>query len=146
MIRRHPALCVVAAIYFVGLALLCLTPNSVVARTGGGIRRIVPWASASAAEVVVSLALFIPVGVLLVLITGRRRWVTVIVVGVLASCWLRLAEMVWMPKEHIGVGSVMPHMAGTALGVAIALTLLAMRRRTLERRPAAPVAAMAQRS
>jgi cyanate permease len=146
MIRRHPALCVVAAIYFVALALLCLTPNSLVARGSASIRRLVPWATASGAEAVISLLLFVPVGVLLVLITGRRKWVTVLVIGVLASCWLRLAEMVWMPREHIGVGSVMPHVVGTAVGVALAITLLAMRRRSLRRRPVTQLSALAQRS
>jgi hypothetical protein len=146
MMRRHPALCVVAAIYFLGLALLCLTPNSVVSRASASIRRLVPWASASVAEVVVSLVLFVPVGVLLVLITGRRRWVTVLVVGVLASCWLRLAELVWMPRGHIGGGSVMPHVAGIAVGMVLAVTLLALRRRSIERRPIAQGATLAQRS
>jgi hypothetical protein len=145
MVRRHPALCVVAAVYFVGLALLCLTPNSIVARGSVAARRLAPWASASAAEVVIGVVLFVPVGVLLVLIVGRRRWAFVLVTGVLAAFWLRLAEMVWMPRERIDAGSVAPHIAGTAVGVLLALVLLRARRRTPPRRAVVPTNTINQR-
>ncbi|CAN5157185.1 hypothetical protein BH11ACT2_BH11ACT2_12690 [soil metagenome] len=145
MMRRHPALCVVAGGYFLALAVLCLTPNTVVARGISGLRRVAPWASASGTEVVVGVILFVPVGLLLVLISGRRRWVAVLVIGALACFWLRLAEMVWLPVQRLTAGSVMPHLAGFALGVAIAVAALAMRGRTAARDSRASVPVIAQR-
>ena len=141
MIRRHPALSVVSIIYFTSLAALCLTPNNLLARGTVGARRLLPWASASGVEIAVGMLLFVPMGVLLVLITGRRRWFGVLVVGVIACCWLRLAAMVWLPRQQVAAESVVPHIAGTMVGIALAVTLLALRRR-----PAAQVAAVPQRS
>lgn len=146
MLRRQPALCVVAAVYFVGLVLLCLTPNSLVGRAAVAVRRVAPVLSTPAAEMILGVILFVPVGALLVLITGRRRWIAVIAIGALASCWLRLAEMVWMPRERIDAGSVMPHIGGTALGVLIVVVALAVRNRSAARRSRTGVPVVAQRS
>ena len=128
MIRRHPALCVVAAAYVAALALLCLTPNGLVRWGALRLRTLAPWVSADALEFVIGVLVFLPLGVLLVLIVGRRGWFGVLVFGVVASCWVQLATMVWMPDGVGGARSVVAHIAGTAAGVGLALALLSRRR------------------
>ena len=49
--------------------------------------------------------------------------------------------MVWLPRGQVQSDSVVPHIAGTVVGVALAVTVLALRRR-----PTAQVTAVAQRS
>ncbi len=86
---------------------------------------------------------FIPVGVFLLLLLGRRRWWAAIVFGALAATWIEAAQSVWMPAGYAQSTDVVWAVVGCALGVAITLAVVRSAQRPAHRptqRPAQPLA------
>jgi hypothetical protein len=63
---------------------------------------------------------FVPVGVLLLLMLGRRRWWVSIVFGLLGAAWIEAGQTVWMPAGYASALDVVWAGAGTVVGVALA--------------------------
>ena len=93
---------------------------------------------------------FIPVGVFLLLLLGRRRWWAAIGFGALASAWIEAAQSVWMPPGYAEATDVVWAVVGCALGVAVTMVVVRFVQRTSPRPvrlPAQPpVVLPAQRS
>lgn len=62
---------------------------------------------------------FVPVGVLLVLLLGRRRWWVALGFGVLGAAWLEAGQSVWMPVGYASAIDVLFDFTGAAAGVLI---------------------------
>jgi glycopeptide antibiotics resistance protein len=130
VIRRHPALSVVALIYFAALAWTTLTPapfggarTALMAQAARILRRNAPtsWVTQNGLEFASNVVLFIPLGLLLVLMLGRRHWFGVLFVGLITSCWIELAQSVWLPMREADPRYIAAHVAGTTLGIVIAI-------------------------
>ena len=112
MTRRQFSLRVLAALYFGALVGFTFVPTSMATRNF--------W--------VWPFAVFIPVGVLLVLLLGRRRWWAAIGFSLLGSAWLEAAQSVWMPVGYAEAVDVGWATAGATAGVLFTLLVTAPRR------------------
>lgn len=90
----------------------------------------VDWASDHVLEFGANIALFVPVGVVLVLVFGRRRWWLAIIVAALGTAGIELAQQVLASRISSPL-DVVANTSGAAIGVAVAGivgTLVARRR------------------
>lgn len=112
MRRRRFILGAVAASYFAALVWLSFVPGSAVNRG--------QWAW--------QVAVFLPVGTLLLLMLGRRRWWSAAAFGMLAAAWIEAAQSVWMPVGYASATDIVLGGAGAMAGVLVALALTTPRR------------------
>ncbi|MEQ1736472.1 MAG: VanZ family protein [Rhodoglobus sp.] len=106
---------VIAALYFGALIGLTFVPTTEVARSSW----FVPFVA------------FVPVGVLLVLLMGVRRWWAAVGFSVLGSAWIEAAQSIWMPAGYAQVGDLVFGGLGAVVGVAAAVVLLLPTRRSM---------------
>lgn len=111
MSARRYILTGLAAIYFGALIGLAFVPSAV---PGGA-----PWG--------LKFVAFALVGVLLVLLLGRRRWWAALAFAVLGSAWIEAAQMVWMPAGYAAMADFAWEASGALLGVAITALVLSPR-------------------
>jgi glycopeptide antibiotics resistance protein len=90
------------------------------------------WTTPAGLEFACNIVLFIPFGALFLALFGRRRWLGILFAGFIASCWIELAQSVWLPMRDSNPVFVIAHVAGTVLGVAL---VVAATRRQTARRP-----------
>ena len=77
------------------------------------------------------LIAFVPVGILLVLLLGRRRWWAAVAFAVLGSAWIEAAQSIWMPDGYSEPGDVFWSSLGAIAGVLLAVILTSPRRRSM---------------
>jgi hypothetical protein len=130
VLRAHPNLSLLLFVYLAALACITLTPAGSVepaasvlaglADTLGAIDGL-HWVDFGVVEAVANVALFVPMGVLVLLLLGRERWWAAIAVGVIASCWIELAQAVLLPTRVADPADLAWNSVGTAVGVAVVL-------------------------
>ena len=98
----------VAAVYFGALVGLTFVPISASEARNGWI-----W----------SFVLFIPVGLLLILLMGSRRWWAALGFGMLGAAWIEAAQTVWVP-ECAHVADLLAGCAGVTIGVVVAIIVV----------------------
>lgn len=117
-------------VYLVALAWITLTPTSVsdgalsiVGRVLEVVQRVdaLAWVRYDQLEFSANIVLFVPMGVLVSLLLGRRGWWAAIAVGVIASCWIELAQYVWLPTRVADPRDLVSNSIGTAVGVVLVL-------------------------
>lgn len=128
-------LCVVAAFYLVGVVAVVVRQESAVALLARAVARIVPGAPMAIIEFGANVALFVPMGLLFVVIAGKRRWFAVFLLGAIVAMWVQLAEVVWLTRPSSTVPILFAHILGVALGTAIALIGLSAGKRRLQSAP-----------
>jgi hypothetical protein len=105
----------IAAIYFGALVGLTFVPGS------ASNRALWVW----------PFVAFVPVGILLVLLLGRRRWWAAIAFSVLGSAWIEAAQSVWMPVGYAEVIDVAWASSGATAGVLLVVVLTSPRLRSM---------------
>jgi hypothetical protein len=115
MRARRYILTGIAAIYFGALVGLTFVPGS------GANRGLWIW----------PFIAFVPVGILLVLLLGRRRWWAAIAFAVLGSAWIEAAQTVWMPTGYATVIDIVWAGSGAVTGVAVTLLLTSPKLRSI---------------
>jgi glycopeptide antibiotics resistance protein len=137
-----------ALAYLAALALIAFWPTPVDRGLNGSISSVVLWLHAhgvpawldyESIEFGANIALFVPVGLLVALLTGTRHWWIGTLIGTLISCTIELGQLVFLPERFATVNDVIANSLGALLGTLIAVFVL---RVTLG--PAQPPAAMAQ--
>ena len=88
---------------------------------------------------------FVPVGILLVLLLGRRRWWAAIAFAVLGSAWIEAAQTVWMPVGYAEVLDIVWAGSGAVAGVAITVVLTSPRLRSMRAHESHRIVAQAGR-
>lgn len=130
MFRRHPLLSLLTVAYLGALAWVTLTPSSNSDRAFSLLQVVVRELQSHAStdfvtyddvEFLANIALFVPMGVFVVLLFGRRMWWAGIFAGVLASCWIELAQGVWLSDRVSDPRDLVSNSLGTLLGVLVAL-------------------------
>jgi len=130
--RRHPILSVLTLAYLGTLAWLTLTPSSNSDRAFSLLQLIVrelqshsgtDFLSYANVEFLANIALFVPMGVFVVLLLGRRLWWVGIFAGILASCWIELAQGIWLSDRVSDPRDLVSNGLGTMLGVLFALLI-----------------------
>jgi len=135
--RPHPALrgaaLVLGVLYVVVLALIAFWPTPVDRDASGTITAVlsrlhahgVPrWVNYPLVEFSANIALFVPVGLLGVLLLGRGRWWMAVLAGFAASCAIELGQFVFLPARYATVVDVIANTSGAAGGAVLALGLL----------------------
>jgi glycopeptide antibiotics resistance protein len=97
----------IAALYF--LALIGFT----FMRTPDEVRE--SWA--------IPFILFLPVGLMLALLMGPRRWWAAIAFSVLGAAWIEAAQSIWMPEGYARTSDLMLATFGGLVGVAAGILL-----------------------
>jgi len=113
MFRSRFAVAAAAALYFAALASLAF----VVAEGSDG--RFWLWTTVA----------FIPVGIFLVGMFGRRRWWAALAFSVVAAAWLEAAQTVWMPAGYAAVVDILLASIGGGIGVSVAVVVALWRER-----------------
>ncbi len=114
MMRRRHYLALVAALYFGLLVALTFMPGSEAARRS--------W--------ILPILLFVPVGLLLTLLMGRRRWWVALGFGILGAAWVEAAQTLWMPAGYASVEDIAMSAIGAAAGVCLGVVVLGLRQRS----------------
>jgi hypothetical protein len=115
MSRRRFLLSVLAALYFGAIAGLCFVPDP------SGNRPAWFW----------PLVTFVPVGAILRLLLGGRRWWVAIGFAVLGAAWIETAQSIWMPVGYAEVTDIAWASAGAIAGVILGTLLDLPRRRSI---------------
>lgn len=115
MRARRFLLVTVSALYFGGLIGLAFVPGSAANRAF--------WLWPCAA--------FVPVGLLLVLLLGRRRWWAALAFALLAAAWLEAAQSVWMPPGYADMADVLWSAIGAVLGLVLGVTVTSPRLKSI---------------
>lgn len=74
---------------------------------------------------------FIPVGVLLIMLMGPRRWWVALGFGVLGAAWIEAAQVIWMPEGYASVIDMLWGSAGVVVGVVLALLVALTQRNSI---------------
>lgn len=129
MFLRHPFLSFVTLVYLGFVGWMTLTPQPYDERAAGLIWRglnffsrhqSTDWITFNVVEFLANIAMFVPVGVFLVLLFGRRQWWIAIAFGVLLSCAIEIAQLLWLPTRFPDVRDVISNGSGTVIGVIFA--------------------------
>jgi hypothetical protein len=112
MLRRQPVVTLVGVVYFGGLCFFALGPR----------------ASLESAPLA-SVLIFVPAGVILMLLFSRRHWFAAFTVGVLGIVWLELACVVWRPDAPIRTSDLLAGVAGLVGGLLVGALLERLRGR-----------------
>jgi glycopeptide antibiotics resistance protein len=145
VIRQHPLLTTATALYLavVGWVTLGPQPTGLVRAAGvwqllGFVREhpSLSWITYSRIEFSANVVMFLPVGVLLLLLMGRRGWWAAILTGFVLSVAIEAAQLL-LPGRVSDIRDLVANSLGTALGVLLALviTLPAVLRRRRVSRP-----------
>lgn len=151
-LRRHAALhraAVVLSIgYLLALALIAFWPtpvdrgghDSLVSALGWLQRHGAPgWLSYTFVEFSANIALFVPVGLLGVILVGARRWWLAILAGFLASFCIELGQLLFLPARFATVNDVIANTFGAVLGTVLALVLIGLLHVMPVRNPPPPI-------
>ncbi len=111
MRARRYILTGVTAVYFGALVGLTFVPGSTASR------ELWVW----------PFVAFVPVGILLIMLLGRRRWWAAIAFMVLGSAWIEAAQSVWMPVGYAQVGDIFWASLGGIVGLVITYALTSPR-------------------
>ncbi|MBX3098718.1 MAG: VanZ family protein [Salinibacterium sp.] len=71
---------------------------------------------------------FLPVGILLVLLLGRRRWWAAVAFAVLGSAWIEAAQSIWMPVGYAQAIDIAWASLGAVAGIAATVAVINSRR------------------
>lgn len=91
-------------------------------------RGVPTWLDYAFVERAANVVMFVPFGVLLVVVLAPRWWLAV-VVPALVSATVELVQHVALPQRVAGVQDVLANTAGAALGAVAAVGVLALVRR-----------------
>lgn len=136
MFRRHPVLSVVTLAYLGLVIVLTLGPVSG-NRRDSIIWRLVDlfdrfpgtrWLDFGTVEFLANVALFVPIGLLLVLLLERRRWWLAILVGVVLTVAIEFVQQ-FLPSRVSDPRDLVANAIGTTLGVLLAVPITAIAQR-----------------
>jgi glycopeptide antibiotics resistance protein len=150
MLHRHPVLSLVTLAYLAFVGWVTLGPQPVDSSNNGWLLRALgffsrhestDWITYDRVEFAANIAMFVPIGVFLLLLFGRRLWWLAILLGIALTGSIEFAQL-FLPERYPDVRDLVANTIGTVIGVffALVVTGLTLRRRSA-RRPAwsAPV-------
>ncbi|TFD17270.1 VanZ family protein [Cryobacterium sp. TMT1-21] len=82
------------------------------------------WVRYDLVEFMANVVLFVPVGMIVVILAGSRRWWLAVLAGFAASCTIELGQLIFLPARFATLSDVVANTAGAAVGAVLALMLL----------------------
>lgn len=140
MFRHHPVLTAATVLYLGAVAWLTLGPQPVGLVRAGGVWQLLAlfqrhtataWIHYATVEFTANVLMFVPIGLFLLLLVGRRRWWVAILAGVLLSASIEIAQL-GLPGRVSDIRDLASNSLGALLGVLAALLITwpaAVRRR-----------------
>jgi glycopeptide antibiotics resistance protein len=141
MFRRHPVLTALTLVYLGLVAWITLGPQPLDDRAEGLLYRALrvfgrhastDWITYDRVEFAANVAMFLPIGVFLLLLFGRRQWWLAIILGFLMTVSIEVAQLA-LPGRVSDVRDVVSNTTGATLGVLVALVLTAGKARRIRR-------------
>ena len=132
---RQPVLAAVTFCYLMLVGWLTLGPQPLDASGRGLLHQIIryisgdnrlDWITYALVEFIANIVLFIPVGVLFVLLLGWRRWWLAVVLGIALTVSIEAAQLV-IPGRVTDPRDVVSNSIGSTIGVALVLVTTASR-------------------
>jgi len=136
MIRRHPVLFALTLAYLGVVGWVTLGPQPLDA--GGsrilyrllhffGNHQLTSWITYDRVEFTANIAMFVPIGLLFVLVLGRGRWWLAMLIGIALTVTIELSQL-GIPGRVSDPRDVLSNSLGAMLGVIIALLVTIPRR------------------
>lgn len=135
MFRRHPVLSVLTVLYLAGVAWVTLGPEPYDAGTSSVLWRFLDffgryeatdWITFGRVEFAANIAMFIPLGMFLVLLLGRRRWWLAILLCVAVSCAIEISQGALLPTRVSDLADVVANSSGGTVGVLLGVVLMSI--------------------
>jgi len=154
MLHRHPFLSLMTLAYLGFVGWITLTPGSMAPTSGELVLRVLArlqryeelsWLTFDRAEYLANIALFVPVGLFLLLLFGTRFWWLALGAAIVLTSAIETAQRSIpgrVPDERDLAANTMGAVVGIAVGVV--LTLPATLRRARRERARRPEAAYAR--
>ena len=120
-------------VYLVALALIAFWPVPVDRDAHEWLLALIDWVQVHGApgwvrydlvEFVANIALFVPVGLFVMVVTGGGRYWLVVLAGFAASCTIELGQLIFLPNRFATVSDVIANTVGAAVGAALGRILL----------------------
>jgi len=145
MFRRHPLLTVVTLAYLglVGFVTLAPIPNggrdSLIWRIVAVFDRFAAtrWLDYATVEFLANVAMFVPLGVFLVLLLGRGRWWLAILLGFALTIAIEIVQQS-LPTRVSDPRDIVANSMGATVGVLLALVITAAKARRLRAQRSSP--------
>lgn len=131
MLLRHPILSLATFAYLGVVAWVTLGPQPLDAAGRSGLHRVIRWLQARDAtgwvtyegvEFTANIIMFLPIGLLFVLLLGRRLWPLTLLLGVALSIGIEAAQ-VFLPERVPDVRDLVANSMGAVFGVIAALVI-----------------------
>ncbi|MEA9986764.1 MULTISPECIES: VanZ family protein [Subtercola] len=141
MFRRHPVLSAITLAYLGVVAWVTLGPQPLDDKAQGLLYQVLrvfsrhtptEWITYDRVEFIANIAMFVPVGLFLLLLFGRRQWWLAILVGFLMTVSIETAQL-FLPGRVSDVRDVVSNTSGATVGVLVGLVLTASKARRLRR-------------
>ena len=120
--------------YLVGLTLVAFWPTPVDRGAYSTIQSLLArlhalgipeWFNYGLVEFTANIALFVPLGLLSVILVGANRVWYPILAGFASSCLIELGQLIFLPSRFATPADVLANTLGTVLGALLALFTLA---------------------
>ncbi|MDF2444304.1 MAG: hypothetical protein JWR01_2507 [Subtercola sp.] len=144
MFRRHPVLTAFTVAYLGLVAWITLGPQPLDDRAEGLLYRALrvfgrhastDWITYDRVEFIANIAMFVPVGLFLLLLLGRRQWWLAILIGFVMTVAIEVAQL-GIPGRVSDLRDVVSNTSGATLGVLVGLVLTAGAARRIRREKA----------
>ena len=140
--RARPILLVITVVYVALVALATMTPawlpravfDFLFGIDRGAVTPAVPTADASDVDFVANILMFAPIGLLLVLVLGARRWAVALVAAVAFTVLIEVVQL-GIPSRVADVNDVLLNAGGALLGVLAGLLVARVRSGLAARAP-----------
>ena len=97
------------------------------------------WLSYNFVEFSANIALFMPIGLLGVILLGARHWWLAILAGFMTSFCIELGQLLFLPARFATVNDVIANTIGALLGTLLALALIGILHVLPVRNPPPPI-------
>lgn len=97
------------------------------------------WLNYNFVEFSANIALFVPVGLLGVILLGARRWWLAAMAGFVASVCIELGQLFFLPSRFATVNDVIANTLGATIGTVLALMLIGVLHFMPVRTPLPPI-------
>jgi glycopeptide antibiotics resistance protein len=134
MFRRHPVLSTLTLLYLLVVAWVTLGPEPYDEQSGGLLWRFLDffaqheatdWITFSRVEFAANVLMFVPLGLFLVLLFGRRQWWLAVLLGSATSVAIEVSQGAFLPTRVSDLRDVIANSSGALIGVVVGAIVMA---------------------